>query len=143
MKLMKLIFTILVFACISGCMDYEKYPDSKIVITNHSSIDVVVYYQIKNQYDTLLASIQFSSIISQIDDLTVKPDSSIQFKGSFLSELGKNNKESVLMVFFFSRDTLETVGVDKIMDEYLVLDRQDKSLINLKKDNWVFEFGEE
>ena len=67
--------------------------------------------------------------------------------GVFLGQLlvGWSNdlndyQDDILMLYLFSRDTIEQVSWDRIVDEYLILRRYDLTLEDLEDINWTITY---
>jgi len=139
---MKLIKSLIICCCLIllfGCPDKDLKDDSVITLINNSSENVVFYEEYKQIVDTSLAISSYYPTNPQIVAASIMSGNSIQNNGPYI-ELFSGLNDKVLMIYLFSRDTLEQVPWRRIRDEYLVLRRYDLTLEDLEAMNWLIEY---
>ncbi len=138
MKITVLLF-LAVILCSNSCENapfVDKFYD--IIVINNSSKDVYVHkadLDAGHQYpDTLLPS-------SNATFLKIPANKRGYFDSKTPWEENiKNLPSDTLSVFFIDGNTLENEEWDTIRDEYLILERYDLSLEDLKKNNFTITY---
>lgn len=124
-----------------GCPDREKFnPDSIIIIENNSNNDIMAYFVFRRFPDTTLVKSgsspfldakQYELALIKANDINQTPDEWI----------ARFEKDSVpIMLFLFSRDTIDQVPWEKIRDEYKILRRYDLTKELLDSLNWTITY---
>ncbi|MEM6737694.1 MAG: hypothetical protein AAF620_16650 [Bacteroidota bacterium] len=135
MKNTTYLFLAVLLIC-AGCPDQDKFdPDREIRIVNSSAIDLVELRTVLLQNDTLLPISSPFTDQNFIESATIVSGLkiSIPVESETISEYG-------LMLYLFSRDTIEQVSWERIVDEYLVLRRYDLTLEDLEAMDWTVEY---
>jgi len=130
---------LLVFSLIS-CFEDTNPVDATIVIRNNSNIDITYYLKNNKISDTSLYTIGHSLSKDYFVNRIISARGVLEIPDSYRKSLKKMSKDEVMMVFLFSRDTIEQVLWERIADEYMVLKRFDLTLDSLEKRNWVLEY---
>ena len=138
-KYMNCFFIIVLFFRASGC-DYESFgePDSEITIVNNSEENIIYFTQYNMQIDTSLSSKPLTIENSTPDRVIIKKKS-LKRKGAFIA-LFKDLPDKVLMIYFFSYDTIAIVSWEEVVKEYKVLARYDLTLEDLERLNWTIYY---
>ncbi len=139
MKVTICLFIISVLLVCAGCPESFDEPNSEIIILNNSDQSIVFFTQFNNPGDTSLSTFPFPLLPENIEVRTIETYSSDTIPGSFRSILDKD-MNVILMVYLFSRDTIEQVPWERIKDDYLVLRRYDLTLEDLEDINWTVVF---
>jgi hypothetical protein len=124
-----------------GCPfpDKDKFnPDSTLTIVNKSNRDILYYDVFGKHPDTSL--VEFFPFYDQTQYIpfVVKSMSSRPQEGEWIAQFNESNKP--MMLFIFSRDTIDHVPWDKIRREYNVLRRYDLTKANLDSLNWTITY---
>ena len=117
-----------------GCPDNDQITDATITIINNTNESIVYYSINKSTTDTLLSSLPYPISVENTD--SVDANNSTKFGGPF-KKLFNDNPSDILIIFLFSRDTIEQVPWERIVDEYLVLRRYDLTLEDLEAMDWT------
>ncbi len=141
--LMKALKRFTLFVCIItsfyGCPDRELEIDSTIEFTNNSDEVIIYYEEFKKPNDTALNSNSYFPTSQQIEMASIPADDVVFIEGPYVS-LFESLENEVLMIFLFSKDTIDQVPWDRIRDEYLILRRYDLTLEDLEAMNWTIEY---
>lgn len=122
-----------------GCPDQSDMPDSVITIRNNSSGDVLHFLEYRAPVDTALPLNSIFPSSENIPITIINANSERDYKDSYIQGF-KDNPDKVLMIYLFSRDTIEQVSWDRIVDEYLILKRYDVTLEDLEAMEWKVEY---
>jgi hypothetical protein len=121
-----------------GCPDREPKPDSTLTIINNSNFDILHQFDSQNYPDTTLKSMggfkdptQYKLAIIEKNSREEKPDRWIWAFETF---------PMPIMLFLFSRDTIDKVPLEKIQKEYKVLRRYDLTKAKLDSLNWTITY---
>ena len=121
-----------------GCPDNDP-ADSELSIANNSSTKLIYFIQINEPIDTLLSTFAFPLTPENTKSRVINPDESVVLKEGFKRILsGYRNK--VLMLYLFTRDTIEQISWDQIVDDYMILGRYDLTLEDLERLNWTINY---
>lgn len=132
------LFAVILFVC-TGCPEEIDPADSKILIINNSDKEIVHYDELKNPSDTTLLTIAFPQTPENTESRTIQAnDTSIEEAG--FRRILSNNPDKVYMFYLFSRDTIEQVPWERIVEENLVLRRYDLTLDSLEARNWTITY---
>jgi hypothetical protein len=122
-----------------GCPDKDKYaPDSTIKMVNNTSNDVARFVEFRNIGDTILPNISPFPSSENVQINLIKANSSVDYPDTWKGTFKRTNQ--ILMVFLFSKDTIEQIPWNQIRDKYLILRRYDLTLDSLEKRNWTIEY---
>lgn len=122
-----------------GCPDKDKYaPDSTITIVNNSTNDVVRFVEFRNTGDSILPSSSPFPSPENVQINLIKANSSVTYPDTWKGTFEKTNQ--MLMVFLFSKDTIEQIPWNQIRDKYQILKRYDLTLDSLEKRNWTIKY---
>jgi hypothetical protein len=125
------------FAFCARCPDEDQVTDSSITILNNSNSDIVSHYTNNFPNDTLLVSFPYPITVQ--NGINVNAHSSTKFGGPFEQSF-KERPDKILMIYLFSRDTINQVPWEQIKSKYLILKRYDLTLDSLEKRNWIVEY---
>ncbi|MCH7396769.1 hypothetical protein MM236_02165 [Belliella sp. DSM 107340] len=128
----------IIFLC-AGCPESFIEPDSKLIIMNNSDKKIIFFDQFNSPKDTLLSNFPFNLTLENTNSRIIGPNSSATFPGSYKGILN-DYQDDILMLYLFSRDTIERVSWDRIVDEYLILRRYDLTLKDLEDMNWTITY---
>lgn len=129
---------VLLFVC-TGCPDDPNEPDSELLVINNSNEIITHYYELKAENDTLLSTIAFPQTPENTASAVILSNDSLLIREPFISVL-EDAPNEVLMLYLFSRDTIEQVAWEEIVDRYLVLERYDLTLDSLEARNWTITY---
>lgn len=133
------IFVICTSCLLWGCPGQDDFdPDSTIVIENNSSIDILVYYDFNRYPDTSITEQNPFLNDTQYELALVSSNETKIEENEFVKIL--NSSDRSMMLFIFSRDTIDQVPWPRIRDEYLILRRYDLTLEDLEAMNWTVEY---
>jgi len=130
---------LLVFSLIS-CFEDINPVDATLVIKNDSAGDIAYYLQTKKSNDTSLYTNSFALTTDNFATRIIPAQGALEIPGSYKKVFRISQRGEVMMVFLFSRDTIEQVPWERIADEYMVLKRFDLTLDSLERRNWVLEY---
>ena len=139
MKLKPSILIILTLILFGGCLMDSDRADAELTIVNNSNQIIVHYDELKFPNDTALSTIAFQQTPGNTASRLIYPHDHVTEKAAFKRILNRN-RDRAFMLYLFSRDTIEQVPWDRIVDEYLVLRRYDLTLEDLEAMNWVVEY---
>jgi len=124
-------------------MDFPDSPiDSSIKIINNSNQDILMLDYNQFQFpDTLFVIPNPFSDTSSIEykRYFIEKKSFKEYPGSY--KAGFNRSSTKLMIFLFSKDTIDQVPWEKIRSEYKILKRYDLGLRELDSLNWTIEYN--
>jgi hypothetical protein len=123
-----------------GCPDRENVkPDSTIVLVNKTNKDILYNFNPYPYPDTTLFDGDSPFLDLQQYNLSLLyANSSKNLNAAWLASFEKN--PTPIMLFFFSRDTIDQVPWEKIRSEYNILKRYDLSKSKLDSLNWTIEY---
>ncbi|MDX2280652.1 MAG: hypothetical protein NW218_13770 [Saprospiraceae bacterium] len=138
----KLLFGIVLLSVLSlmGCPpSREIKPDSTIVMVNKTNKDILFNFSPKPYPDTTLfeGDSPFSDI-QQFNLSLIYANNSRSMIGDWIAGFEKDPRP--IMLFFFSRDTIDQVPWEKVTSEYNILKRYDLSKSTLDSLNWTIEY---
>jgi len=125
---------------LTSCFEDINPVDATVVIRNNSNIDIAYYFKNNKISDTSLYTIGHSLSKDYFVNRIISARGVLEIPDSYRKSLKKMPKDEVMMVFLFSRDTIEQVPWERIADEYMVLKRFDLTLDSLERRNWVLEY---
>jgi len=131
---------VLFLSLTSCCYENINPVDATLVIKNNSDRDIVYDFEFKNSNDTSLYTNSYPITAANLGPGLVPARKIIEVPDSFKKVFKNIPKDEVMMVFLFSRDTIEQVPWERIADEYMVLKRFDLTLDSLERRNWVLEY---
>ncbi|MDX1628526.1 MAG: hypothetical protein R3345_07490 [Fulvivirga sp.] len=137
MKINTYLLIISVSLICAGCPDEDQITDSTVTIINKTNESIIYYSINKPKADTLLTSIPYPITVENSD--SVETNSSAKFGGPF-KKLLNDSSSDILMIYLFSRDTIEQVAWERIVDENLILRRYDLTLEDLEAMDWTVEY---
>jgi len=142
MTQLKLLFGIVLLSVLSlmGCPpSREIKPDSTIILVNKTNKDILYNFSPKPYPDTTLfeGSSPFSDL-QQYNLLLLYANSSKNLNDAWLASFEMDPRP--IMLFFFSRDTIDQVPWEKVTSEYNILKRYDLSKSTLDSLNWTIEY---
>ena len=142
MTQLKLLFGIVLLSVLSlmGCPpSREIKPDSTIILVNKTNKDILYNFSPKPYPDTTLfeGSSPFSDL-QQYNLLLLYANSSKNLNDAWLASFEMDPRP--IMLFFFSRDTIDQVPWEKVTSEYNILKRYDLSKSTLDYLNWTIEY---
>ncbi len=142
MTQLKLLFGIVLLSVLSlmGCPpSREIKPDSTIILVNKTNKDILYNFSPKPYPDTTLfeGSSPFSDL-QQYNLLLLYANSSKNLNDAWLASFEMDPRP--IMLFFFSRDTIDQVPWEKVTSEYNILKRYDLSKSKLDSLNWTIEY---
>ena len=132
-----LIISIL-FVC-AGCPDQDDKPDSVVTIRNNSSKDILHFVEYRIPTDSTLPVNSIFPTSENISITIIDANSERAYRDSWLRAF-QDNPNKVLMLYLFSRDTIEQVSWEEIVEDYKILRRYDLSLEDLESMDWVIEY---
>jgi len=123
-----------------GCPDRDKFnPDSIIIINNNSNIDIMYDYLFSRFPDTTLIPGGLPFYNANLYGIAlIKAMSSKTVQGEFIDIFKRDS--APIMLFLFSRDTIDQVPWEKIRDEYKILRRYDLTKEMLDSLNWTITY---
>jgi hypothetical protein len=124
---------------LSGCPRDDDEPDSAITLLNNSSEQIVFYDEYRLPTDTSIATIAYPQTQENTADVVLGPNTAYEIPGPFRS-LFRQLPEKVLMVYLFSRDSIEQLSWQEIVDRDIVLRRFDLTEQKLDSLNWQIEY---
>lgn len=130
---------ILLLMVVCGCPDKDKFnPDSILTIVNNSSADIL-YYDVFGKYPdtTLMEAFPFYDD-TQYNPFVVTSMSLRSQKGEWIAQF--NETTTPMMLYLFSRDTIDQVPWENIRDEYKILRRYDLTKEMLDSLNWTITY---
>ena len=133
------IFVVCTICLLWGCPGQDGFePDSRIAIENNSLIDILVYYDFNRYPDTSVPQQNPFLNDTQYELALVSSNETKIEKNEFVKIL--NSSDRSMMLFIFSRDTIDRVPWPRIRDEYLVLRRYDLTLEDLETMDWTVKY---
>ena len=123
----------------TGCPESSGEPDSTLIIINNSNETIVHYDEVKAPGDTSLATITYPQTAENTASAIINPHETVRQPDAF-KEVLNENPNHVLMLYLFSRDTIELVSWERIVDEQLILKRYDLTLEDLEDMDWVIAY---
>lgn len=133
-------YTILFLSALifSACPDKDQVVDSEVIIYNNSNIDINYALQYNHPLDT---SLQLLHVVhpSSAEDHIVKSNSSDSLKGPFKSLFSELDNK-IMMVYIFSKDTIDNIPWEEIVDQKLVLKRYDLTFDDLEDLDWTITY---
>lgn len=139
MRKLTFILLLSVLVISTGCPESFDEPDSTIVLKNTSSIDIVHFMESRMVADTVLPQSTPFPGEGNIANTLIPADSSRTYTDSYIQGF-EENPNKVLMIWFFSRDSVEQLSWDSIVSNYQVLRRYDLTLDDLEAMNWTVEY---
>ena len=140
MEIVKIFIVGLVSLVLVGCPDQEDPIDSRLIIRNLSPDAIVYSVEINMPADTTLIHISYPLSPQNIDPITIFSLESDTLSESFIKILSEDFPDYIMMIYLFSKDTIDQVPWSRIRDEYLVLQRYDLTLDDLEAMNWTVEY---
>jgi len=137
---MKLVFIVVMSFVLMGCPSQEDQIDSMLILRNFSGNAIVHSVEINLPSDTTLADISYPLSAENIGPLTLNSMESDTLSESFIKILSEDFPDHRLMVFFLSKDTIDLVPWDRIVDENLILRRFDLTLGDLESMDWTIVY---
>jgi len=101
-------------------------------------IDILVYYDFNRYPDTSVPQQNPFLNDTQYELALVSSNETKIEKNEFVKIL--NSSDRSMMLFIFSRDTIDQVPWPRIRDEYLVLRRYDLTLEDLETMDWTVKY---
>ncbi|MEM9079057.1 MAG: hypothetical protein AAGC43_18605 [Bacteroidota bacterium] len=138
MKNTTYLFLAVLLIC-AGCPDQDFGSNREFTITNKTDTRLVSMLAFRIVTDTLLQNSNPYPTSEQLELNTINSQSSMTFVDAF-DETFEQQSDKILMLYLFSRDTIEQVSWDQIVDEYLVLRRYDLTLEDLEAMDWTVEY---
>lgn len=135
----KLIFFILPIFLLIKCPGQDDPVDSTLFIVNNSQEDIIYQIEFNAPTDTSLFTFSFPLLPENTEHRIIPSSSEVSLSEGFIKFL-TDKPEEVLMLYLFSRDTIEQVPWERIRDEYLVLRRYDLTLEDLEALDWTVEY---
>ncbi len=123
-----------------GCPDRDNLkPDATIVMVNKTNKDILFNFSPTPYPDTTLfeGDSPFSDL-QQYNLSLIHANNSRSMIGDWIAGFEKD--PTPIMLFFFSRDTIDQVPWEKIRSEYNILKRYDLSKSKLDSLNWTIEY---
>lgn len=133
-KLTLLIISAIIF---QGCPKGEDPIDSSIVITNQSDETIVYSVEINLPEENNVRDISYQLSSDNIEEISLAPLESDTLNESFEKILSEDFPDRILMVYLFSRDTIEQVPWERIENENIILQRFDLTLEDIDSPNWI------
>ena len=122
-----------------GCPDRDLEIDSTIKFANNSDKTIVYYEEYKKPNDTTLDADSYFPTSQQVETSSISSGNVVFNEGPYIN-LFERLEEEVLMIYIFSKDTIDQVPWPRIRDEYLVLRRYDLSLEDLEAMDWTVKY---
>jgi hypothetical protein len=122
-----------------GCPDrIDNTFDSNIIIVNNANYDILIDIVFDKYPDkTLYKSSPFSDT-TQYRLSLIRSKSQGSNPGAWIAGFERN--QTPVMLFLFSRDTVDKVPWEKIRNEYKVLRRYDLTKAKLDSLNWTISY---
>jgi hypothetical protein len=122
-----------------GCpgKDFD-YTDSTITLLNNTDGDIMYYYKFVTWPDTSLDFYKPFEDKRQYELSILKAKSSKGEEDAWIR--GFEREPTPIMLFFFSRDTIDQVPWPKIRDSYNILRRYDLTKAKLDSLNWTITY---
>ena len=136
-KLNLLIISAIIF---QGCPNGEDPIDSSIVITNQSDETIVYSVEINLPEENNVRDISYQLSSDNIEEISLAPLESDTLNESFEKILSEDFPDRILMVYLFSRDTIEQVAWERIENENIILRRFDLTLEDIYSPNWIIVY---
>lgn len=122
-----------------GCPDRENVkPDSTIVLVNKTNKDILYKFSPYPYPDTTLFESKPFVDLQQYNLSLLYANSSKNLNNAWLASFEIDPRP--IMLFFFSRDTIDQVPWEKVTSEYNILKRYDLSKSKLDSLNWTIEY---
>jgi hypothetical protein len=122
-----------------GCpLSREIKPDSTIILINKTNKDILFDFSPYPYPDTTISESKPLSDIQQYNLSLLYANSSKNLNDAWLASFEIDPRP--IMLFFFSRDTIDQVPWEKIRSEYNILKRYDLSKSKLDSLNWTIEY---
>jgi len=118
-NLMKSMFLCIFFLCLA-CPNSDDEVDSIITIRNNSYEDLVWFIEGRTPENNSLPQYSPFPTNENIQNRLIEANSSGQTRGSFINLLN-DNPELEIKIFLFSRESIETLTWEQIIDDFLVL----------------------
>ena len=137
----KLLFGIVLLSVLSlmGCPpSREIKPDSTIILVNKTNKDILFDFSPYPYPDTTISESKPLSDIQQYNLSLLYANSSKDLNAPWLASFEMDPRP--IMLFFFSRDTIDQVPWEKVTSEYNILKRYDLSKSTLDSLNWTIEY---
>ena len=138
MRIFKLLVALPMVLFLQGCPDPTE-PDAILVIANNSSGDIIYYDQYRLAEDTALVTIARPLNSENTRNFIVQSNSSIERLGAFRGVFD-DLPDHLLMVYVFSRDTIDQVPWEEIVARNLVLRRYELTEGELDSLDWRIEY---
>jgi hypothetical protein len=123
----------------AGCPDQDFGSNREFTIKNKTDTRLVSILAFRIVADTLLPSSNPYPTSEQLELNTIDSQTSMTFIDAF-EETFEQQRNKVLILFLLSRDTIEQVPWERIVDENLVLRRYDLTLADLEAMDWKVEY---
>ena len=122
-----------------GCPDgHNDNPDSTIYIENNSDFDILFEFVSYRYPDTTVLTDNPFKDDRQYELSVLLANSLVSLPARWIDSFEKDT--TPMMVFFFSKDTVDLVSWNKIRDEYKVLKRFDLTKAKLDSLNWTLTY---
>ena len=119
-------------------MDDDE-PDSTIVLVNSSDERIVFYEEYRLPLDTSIATIAFPQTPANTEERIIESNTTFNNVGPFKS-LFRQLPNRELKLYLLSRDTIEQVPWEEIVERSLVLRRYDLTEQDLDSLDWRVEY---
>ncbi|MCA1763808.1 MAG: hypothetical protein LC664_12570 [Flavobacteriales bacterium] len=139
MRVIAFILLLFVLVISTGCPENFDEPDSTVVLKNTSNMDIVHLMESRLVADTALPLPTPFPGEGNIANSIIPADSSRAYTDSYIQGF-EENPNKVLMIWFFSRDSVEQLSWDSIVTNYQILRRYDLTLNDLEAMNWTAEY---
>jgi hypothetical protein len=139
MKITTCLLIISVFFVCAGCPYQDDKPDSVITIINNSSEDILHFVEYRIPTDSTLPVNSIFPTSENISIAIINTNSERAYRDSWIRAF-ESNPDKVLMLYLFSKDTIEQVAWEKIVDDYKILHRYDFTLMDLEVMDWKVEY---
>jgi hypothetical protein len=123
----------------AGCPDQDDKPDSTLTIRNNSNEDIINYIEYRVLGDTLLPATSLFPSPNSISPELITSNSERNYRDSWLRAF-EDNPDKILMLYLFSRDTIEQVAWERIREDNVILRRYDLTLADLEAMDWTVEY---
>ncbi len=124
----------------NACPDQDiDFSDSTITIHNNTDMVVLHYFDFYRYPDT---SLNFDNPFlneQQLDLAIIPPNNSIEQEDAWLKYFEQPNTSKV-MLYLIDKDVFDDQPWDSIKANYMVLERYDLSLQDLKQMNWTITY---
>ncbi len=138
MRFSRHLLTVAVLLICSACPEGDQL-DSTVKIVNNSSEGIVHFIKSTVKQDTSLTTFPFSLRADNIEPRTTLPFSSDSIPGTYRNDF-KERPENILMIFLFSKTTLEQVPWSQVVSQYLILERYEMTLDSLERRKWRIDY---